>query len=96
MFCLICLFCFVSFACVCFFTGWGSHVTITNDALDLTIEGSLDMSKLVQVGPHCTGTPPPPTDPVQGREHEACTVGKRAVGILPECCLVFTVVFEQL
>ena len=28
MFCLICLFCFVSFACVCFFTGWGSHVTI--------------------------------------------------------------------
>ena len=28
-------------------------MTITNDALDLTIQG---MSKLVELGPHCTGT----------------------------------------
>ena len=32
-------------------------VTITHDALDLTVQGPPpDMFKLVQPGPHCTGT----------------------------------------
>ena len=36
----------------------GSHVTITHDTLDVTIQGSPDMFKRDQFGPHCTGSAP--------------------------------------
>ena len=42
------------FSHVCLFTV-GSHVIITHDGLDLPP----DMVKLVQLGPHCTGTSSP-------------------------------------
>ena len=39
----------------------GSHVIITHDALELTIQGHTLTSPLPPPpGPHCTGTPPPP------------------------------------
>ena len=75
-------------------------LTITHDALDLTIQGptglppnmgtsryrepSAPPNMFKLVQPHCTGTHPRPQ-----HIHEACTVvGKRAVCILLECFLV--------
>ena len=48
----------------------------------------LDMFKLVQLGPHCTGTPPLPQDIFKLVHYDAHTVGKLAVGILLEYFLV--------
>ena len=84
--------------CVC-----GSHVTITNDALDLIVH-----SLPSDMGP---GYPPPPPitnilggyhwrpvqtyslvdlpcPPLSPNGHRTCSAGKRAVRILLECCLV--------
>ena len=47
-----------SVVCICLLTG-GSNVTITHDALGLTVSGP--PSPLLDMGPHCTGTPPPTT-----------------------------------
>ena len=76
---------------------WGrvSLVTITHDALDLTIQASPcpgpcsvqappgpslpDTFKGIPFGPHCTETP---------RHYEGRVVGKQAVGILLKCFLV--------
>ena len=44
-----------------------------------------DMFKLVQLGHHSSGHQPP--DMFKLVHYEACTVGKRAVGILLECFL---------
>ena len=46
-----------------------------------------DMFKLVQLGPHCTGTPPSPNI-FKLVHYEARTVGKRAVDIRLKCLLV--------
>ena len=82
--------------------GWGSHVTITDDSLDHTTQDPQTRSNLFSStwtlllhGSTPLGPSPTP-NPVQGREHEARTVGKRVIGILLECFLVFTAVFEQL
>ena len=53
-----------SVMCICqSVCSWGGpHVTITHDALDLTIQGPPpDMFKLLQLGLHCSGTPLVPT-----------------------------------
>ena len=46
--------------------GGVSHLTITYDVLDLTIQGPApqDMFRLVQLEPHCTGTSPSLTGPL--------------------------------
>ena len=75
------------------------HVSITHDALYLTIEGSPllygaldpppDFFELGKLGPHCSltvqGHPPGMFQPIY---YEAHTVGIRAAGILLECFLV--------
>ena len=54
---LVTKLCFQLCLSVCHSVG-GAHGTITHDVLDITIEGSLfEMLKLVQLGPHCAGTP---------------------------------------
>ena len=68
----------------------GSHVTITHDALDLTIlvtppppPGSA--LALLDMGPYCIGPPP---DMFKLVNYEARKVGKRAISILLEFFLV--------
>ena len=77
--------------------GPGPH--FTGSWLYLYRAPPLDMFKLVQLGPHCTGTPPfrasphpsvqPPPHPTQFRlvHCEARTVGKWAVSIRLKCLL---------
>ena len=93
----------------------GSHVTITHDVLDITIQGpscigplapspctgpvrltryrdppdlfNLDLTVHVQLGLHCTRTPLSPAM-FNFVHYEACTLGKRVVGIPLECFLV--------
>ena len=72
-----------------------SYVTITHDALDLTLQGHLPPHLWSQpssnMGPQCTGTPPAPTwDPtIQGhlplKHVQTHTVGKQGAHILLEC-----------
>ena len=65
---------------VCLFTG-GSNVIVTHDALDLIIHGA-------RTSPPKICTPPSPRM-FKLVHYEARTVGKRTVGILQECFLVF-------
>ena len=70
------------------FTGGGSHITITHDALSITTQGhSPDMFKPIEHGPHCLGIPPAPVAPYRDPPLPR-TVGKRAVRILLEFFLV--------
>ena len=81
--------------------GGGPHVSITHDALNLTIRNPqsphtgtpphMNMFKLVQLGPHSilSSPLPPPPDMFKLIHYGARTAGKRAVGILFECFLVF-------
>ena len=68
---------------VCLSVHGGSYVTITHDALDLTIWGTLpDMFKLVQLGPQCTMSVP-----LQPRSLLYCwqALGSHPTGI-HSCC----------
>ena len=67
--------------------GWGggAHVTITHDALDFTAQEPILFPYTLES--RCTGTL---LDMFELVHYEAHTVGKRAVGILLKCLLVFT------
>ena len=45
---------------VCLSAGGFPHVTVSRDALELTIQGPSAPTLPLDMGPHCIGTPPPP------------------------------------
>ena len=75
--------------------GRGSHVTITHDVLDLTIQGPLQPPPPKKYGTSFyrdpQGWPSPSPTPILDMfklHYEARTVGKRTIHILVECFLV--------